>query len=119
MIRRPPRSTLFPYTTLFRSPFKAFLVVKDGKVGFEFEPRPAKAKKGEAKGEKAKEPAPKIDFTGQQPLGKCPRCGGKVFESDTAYLCEKSQSDKRPCKFKINKTILQQPIDREQAAKLL
>src|SRR3989442_11874272 len=24
MIRRPPRSTLFPYTTLFRSPFAAF-----------------------------------------------------------------------------------------------
>src|SRR2546429_3422676 len=24
MIRRPPRSTLFPYTTLFRSPFNAF-----------------------------------------------------------------------------------------------
>src|SRR2546422_8618034 len=24
MIRRPPRSTLFPYTTLFRSPFGAF-----------------------------------------------------------------------------------------------
>src|SRR5258708_13858832 len=24
MIRRPPRSTLFPYTTLFRSPFVAF-----------------------------------------------------------------------------------------------
>src|SRR3712207_6988830 len=24
MIRRPPRSTLFPYTTLFRSPFDAF-----------------------------------------------------------------------------------------------
>src|SRR2546430_3634240 len=23
MIRRPPRSTLFPYTTLFRSPFQA------------------------------------------------------------------------------------------------
>src|SRR5258706_5457899 len=23
MIRRPPRSTLFPYTTLFRSPWKA------------------------------------------------------------------------------------------------
>src|SRR5258707_5663192 len=27
MIRRPPRSTLFPYTTLFRSP-------KEGKAGF-------------------------------------------------------------------------------------
>src|SRR2546430_11555626 len=25
MIRRPPRSTLFPYTTLFRSPFAALL----------------------------------------------------------------------------------------------
>src|SRR2546425_7590194 len=25
MIRRPPRSTLFPYTTLFRSPFAARL----------------------------------------------------------------------------------------------
>src|SRR3712207_9458005 len=24
MIRRPPRSTLFPYTTLFRSPFELF-----------------------------------------------------------------------------------------------
>src|SRR2546425_8820682 len=27
MIRRPPRSTLFPYTTLFRSLEEAFLVV--------------------------------------------------------------------------------------------
>src|SRR2546430_4929488 len=26
MIRRPPRSTLFPYTTLFRSPEKRFVV---------------------------------------------------------------------------------------------
>src|SRR3712207_7683045 len=26
MIRRPPRSTLFPYTTLFRSPLAAVLV---------------------------------------------------------------------------------------------
>src|SRR3712207_7091887 len=25
MIRRPPRSTLFPYTTLFRSPARGFL----------------------------------------------------------------------------------------------
>src|SRR5688572_31636239 len=26
MMRRPPRSTLFPYTTLFRSPFAATLI---------------------------------------------------------------------------------------------
>src|SRR5258708_9909978 len=28
MIRRPPRSTLFPYTTLFRSSFKFCLIVR-------------------------------------------------------------------------------------------
>src|SRR5258708_39703053 len=27
MIRRPPRSTLFPYTTLFRSPVRHFVAV--------------------------------------------------------------------------------------------
>src|SRR2546427_4641495 len=31
MIRRPPRSTLFPYTTLFRSRAKAAHVVREGK----------------------------------------------------------------------------------------
>src|SRR3712207_7163811 len=30
MIRRPPRSTLFPYTTLFRSRISAGVVVGDG-----------------------------------------------------------------------------------------
>src|SRR3712207_7537897 len=29
MIRRPPRSTLFPYTTLFRSVVRAVLVVRE------------------------------------------------------------------------------------------
>src|SRR5260221_6748652 len=28
MIRRPPRSTLFPYTTLFRSPMRSCLLLK-------------------------------------------------------------------------------------------
>src|SRR2546430_10544916 len=32
MIRRPPRSTLFPYTTLFRSFSKAFLTIVDTHV---------------------------------------------------------------------------------------
>jgi DNA topoisomerase-3 len=100
-------------------PFKAYLALKDGAISFEFEPRPARAKKAATKPAKDAEPAPKLDFTGQQPLGKCPKCGGQVYESESAYLCEKSQADKRPCKFKINKTILQQPIDRAQASKLL
>ena len=42
-----------------------------------------------------------------------------MFEGSAAYVCEQSQADKRPCKFKINKVILQQPIDRDQAAQLL
>ncbi len=100
-------------------PFKAYLVVKDGAVGFEFEPRPAKGKKGAAGASAPAAPAPKIDLTGLKPLGKCPKCGGRVFDTEAAYICEKTQSDKRPCKFKINKVILQQPIDAAQAAKLL
>jgi DNA topoisomerase-3 len=100
-------------------PFKAFLVIKDGKVGFEFEPRPARAKSAAAKDGKPKEPPPKLDFTGQQPLGQCPKCGGAVYEAEAGYFCERSQADKRPCKFKINKVILQQPIDRTQAGHLL
>src|SRR5262249_35937634 len=80
---------------------------------------PARAKKGAAKSQEPKEPAPRLDFTGQEPLGACPKCGGKVFESPEAWLCEKSQADKRPCKFKISKTILQQPIHRAPATKLL
>src|SRR2546430_11385553 len=33
MIRRPPRSTLFPYTTLFRSPRSTRDVAADGRAG--------------------------------------------------------------------------------------
>src|SRR5258708_28901534 len=34
MIRRPPRSTLFPYTTLFRSHLSAFLYRRTGGPGW-------------------------------------------------------------------------------------
>src|SRR2546430_12595884 len=33
MIRRPPRSTLFPYTTLFRSP----VLFEQGDIGFQIQ----------------------------------------------------------------------------------
>src|SRR3712207_6944790 len=36
MIRRPPRSTLFPYTTLFRSRTHGMLVISEGwQLGFD------------------------------------------------------------------------------------
>jgi DNA topoisomerase III len=97
-------------------PFKAFLVVTDKKdVGFEFERREPKTKRER----KSKEPVAKIDFSGQEPLGKCPKCGGKIFETENSYICERSQADRKPCKFKLSKTILGKAIPKEQAQKLL
>src|SRR5688500_7090134 len=97
-------------------PFKAFLALdKDGSPTFEFEPKPPKGDKARAKREKP----PKIDFTGKEPIGKCPKCEANVFETETDYLCEKTQADSRPCKFKCGKVILQQPIDPTQIQKLL
>jgi len=95
--------------------FEAFLVAKDGKVSFEFAPRERKfpAKK------KADEPVEKIDFTGQEPLGKCPKCGGNVFEGPVNYVCEKSQADTKRCTFKSGRVVCQQSIDHEQIKKLL
>jgi DNA topoisomerase-3 len=94
--------------------FEAFLVLKDGKTAFEFAPR-------EKKPRAAKEPTPKIDFTGKTEIGKCPKCGGKVFDtgSDAGHLCENSQRDSKACKFKISKVILEQPIEPAQAQKIL
>ena len=96
--------------------FEAFLVLKDGKTAFEFAPR---EKKGKAKGGAPSEPLPKIDFTGKESIGKCPKCGGKVFDTEAGYICEKSQLDAKACKFKISKTILEQPIELAQAQKIL
>src|SRR5437764_13086109 len=93
-------------------PFKAYLVLTDkGAVGFEFEKREPKAKKER----KAREPVSKIDFTGKESLGECPICGGKVFETENSYICERSQADQKKCKFKLNKTILGRDIPKEQA----
>jgi DNA topoisomerase-3 len=100
-------------------PFKAFLVAKDGNVEFEFEPREPKTRKSASRTGEPGKPEPKLDFTGQHALGKCPLCGKRVFEASAAYVCENFQADKKPCRFKINKVILQQAIDRDQAERLL
>jgi DNA topoisomerase-3 len=96
--------------------FEAYLVLKDGGTAFEFAPR---VKKGKGRDGAPKEPVAKIDLSGKEAIGKCPKCGGKVFDTDAGYICEKSQLDARACKFKIGKEILQQPIEQAQARKLL
>jgi len=101
-------------------PFAAYLVVNEkGKVGFEFEPREGKTRARTAKSAKAREPRPPADFSGRVPLGKCPQCGGHVFETETQYICEKTQADSKPCNFRSGKVILHQPVDRAQMTKLL
>ena len=59
------------------------------------------------------------DFSGQEPLGKCPKCGARVFEHGVAYVCEKAVGAQRTCDFRSGRMILQQPIEREQMKKLL
>jgi DNA topoisomerase-3 len=59
------------------------------------------------------------DFSGQEPLGACPKCGARVFEHGVAYVCEKALGPGRSCDFRSGRLILQQPIEREQMRKLL
>jgi DNA topoisomerase-3 len=60
-----------------------------------------------------------IDFSGQESLGACPKCGGRVFSHGVAYICEKATGPDRTCDFRSGKIILQRPIEAEQMQKLL
>jgi DNA topoisomerase-3 len=99
-------------------PFTAEMVIKfdeeskNYKLEFDF----GDDKKGEDSGEL-------IDFSGQESLGACPKCGAAVFEHGKSYVCEKSVptlAQVTPsCDFKSGQIILQQPVVREQMSKLL
>ena len=99
-------------------PFTAEMVIKydeeskNYKLEFDF----GDDRKGEESGEL-------IDFSAQQSLGACPKCGAAVYEHGKSYVCEKSvptHSQATPsCDFKSGQVILQQPIAREQMSKLL
>ena len=69
-------------------------------------------------GQGAEDEAPP-DFSSQEALGKCPKCGARVFEHGVAYVCEKAVGAGRTCDFRSGRLILQQPIEREQMKKLL
>jgi DNA topoisomerase III len=64
-----------------------------------------------------------VDFSGQESLGPCPKCGGRVFEHGSNYVCERSvPTEGQPtptCDFRSGKVILQQPVARDQISKLL
>ena len=60
-----------------------------------------------------------VDFSGQEPVGTCPKCSGAVFEHGMKYVCENSVASPKTCDFTTGKIILQQEISREQVGKLL
>ncbi len=65
------------------------------------------------------EAAEEVDFSGQEPLGPCPKCGARVFEQPMAYVCEKAVGLAKTCDFRSGKVILQQEISRAEMQKLL
>ncbi len=60
-----------------------------------------------------------MDFSGQESLGKCPKCSSNVFEMPMAFVCEKSVGEVRTCDFRSGKIILQRTMEREQLIKML
>jgi DNA topoisomerase-3 len=59
------------------------------------------------------------DFSSQESIGACPKCGARVFEHGAVYVCEKAVGAARSCDFRSGKMILQQPVERAQMQKLL
>jgi len=95
-------------------PFAAILrIVRDEdinnfKLEFDFGQNDDQAEGGEG-----------VDFSGQTPLGPCPKCGSGVYEMGLAYVCEKTVAKPKACDFRSGRIILQQEILPEQMVKLL
>ena len=60
-----------------------------------------------------------VDFSGQESLGHCPKCQGKVFEHGSSYVCEHAVGAHVTCDFKSGKIILQQPVSHDDVHQLL
>ena len=60
-----------------------------------------------------------VDFSGQEPLGTCPKCKGRVYEHGSSYVCEHATGPTATCDFKSGKVILQQVVAREEMTRLL
>jgi len=70
-------------------------------------------------GQGSESDAEEVDFSGQDSLGACPKCGAGIYENGMAYVCEKSVGPAKACDFRSGKIILQQPVERAQMHKLL
>ncbi|HVL57917.1 MAG TPA: DNA topoisomerase III [Burkholderiaceae bacterium] len=91
-------------------PFAAILkLTPEHKLEFDFG-------QGGADGGDSGEP---VDFSEQEPVGPCPKCGANVYQHGMSYVCERSVGPDKQCDFRTAQVILQQPIEREQISKLL
>ena len=94
-------------------PFSAMLKIvpddenKNLKLEFDF---------GQNRDDENSEP---VDFTGQESIGACPKCGGSIYDLGLSYVCENTVNPPKTCDFRSGKIILQQEISREQIKKLL
>jgi DNA topoisomerase-3 len=87
-------------------PFSAALKLTDEKkLEFAFDPTPGEG--GMA------------DFSEQEPLGICPKDGGRIFETPAAFICEHAVGEEKKCDFRIGKKILSREITKDQVVKLL
>ena len=90
-------------------PFSASIKLNDAlEVKFDFED-------AAGSGDDAEAP----DFSAQEPLGDCPKCGARVFEHGQSYVCEKATGPAKTCDFRSGRLILQRPIEAAQMKKLL
>src|SRR3712207_7688690 len=88
MIRRPPRSTLFPYTTLFRS---VGLVLRRAEIG------DAAARDLVVRGRRVEAGAGDVDEHAVRPDGKSTRQNSSHANiSDAVFCLEKKQAFKLP-----------------------
>ena len=88
-------------------PFAATLqITEDFKLAFDF-------------GQEDEEDETLVDFSDQQSLGACPKCGSAVYTRGNAYVCEKSVGPQKTCDFRSGLMILSQTVAAEQMQKLL
>jgi DNA topoisomerase-3 len=108
LIQKKQIGPLQSFRSRLGKPFAAIIkLMPDFKVEFDFGQQ-----QNEGEGEA-------VDFSGQEPLGPCPKCDGRIYAHGMAYICENAVGSSRSCDFRSGKIILQRPIEPEQMKKLL
>ena len=108
LIRERKIGPLQGFRSRLGKPFAAIIRLNDElKLEFDF---------GQQQNDADAEP---VDFSAEETLGPCPKCGSNVYAHGMAYICEKAVGAQRACDFRSGKIILQRPIEAEQMKKLL